>query len=292
MTLQVLLTNDDGIRAAGLAALRRALDGLAEVTTIAPLANSSAMARSITIDRTLHLHPTRFGGRYDGIAVDGTPSDCVRIGLLGVAGPTPDLIVSGINLGANLGADVTYSGTVGAALEAALRGKAGIALSVENHHPRWLDGLVPLAAAILREAFRRGLPPQTVLNVNFPDRPLSEIRGVRPAVLGGASCHDRVTLSADGKGRGVKSGPAAQPVVVETSEGGVAAGLPPQDKEYFVPCDPPAGDLSTDFDVVAEGYVALTPLRYDLMDQAALAGLADWRFDLAALRSNAQGGSS
>lgn len=281
MTLQVLLTNDDGIRAAGIATLRRALDGLAAVTTIAPAANSSAMARSITIDRTLHLHPTLFGDGYDGIAVDGTPSDCVRIGLLGVAAPIPDLVVSGMNLGANLGADVTYSGTVGAALEAALRGKAGIALSVESHHPGWLDELVPLAAAVLREAFRRGLPPQTVLNVNFPDLPLHEIRGVRPAALGGASCHDRVTLSADGKGRGVKSGPAAQPVVVETGDGGVAAGLPPQAKEYFVPCDPPAGDLSTDFEVVAEGYVALTPLRYDLMDQAALAGLADWRVDLA-----------
>ena len=284
MTLQFLLTNDDGIHAAGIAVLRRALDGLGEVTTLAPAANSSAMARSITIDRALHLQPTEFGDGFQGVAVDGTPSDCVRIGLLGVAAPVPDLVVSGINLGANLGADVTYSGTVGAALEAALRGKAGIALSVESRHPRWVEELAPLAAAILREAFRRGLPSHTVLNVNFPDRPLADIKGVRPAALGGASCHDRVTLSADGTGRGVKSGPAAQPVVVETSEGGVAAGLPPQDKEYFVPCDPPGGDLGTDFDVVADGYVALTPLRYDLMDDAALPGLAEWRFDMTAVR--------
>jgi 5'-nucleotidase len=251
VTLQLLLTNDDGIASPGIAALRRALDGLGEVTTLAPAQNSSAVARSITIDRALRIERTRFAGGFEGLALDGTPSDCVRVALLGVVAPVPDLVVSGINLGANLGADVTYSGTVGAALEAALRGGAGIAFSVESREPRWLDEAIPLVRAIVHRAIAFGIPAQTVLNVNLPDAPAAQIHGVRPARLGGASCHDRVTLAGEGGG------------------------------EYFVPCDGP-GDLpgvDTDFEVVAAGCVAVTPLRYDLLDAELLADLAAWDLD-------------
>jgi 5'-nucleotidase len=255
VSLQLLLTNDDGIASPGIAALRRALEGLGEVTTLAPAANSSAVARSITIDRALTPRRTTFGDAFEGLALDGTPSDCVRVALLGVATPVPDLVVSGINLGANLGADVTYSGTVGAALEAALRGGAGIAFSVESREPSWLDEAVPLVRAVVRRAIDYGVPAHTVLNVNLPDAPAAEIRGVRPARLGGASCHDRVTLAGPGGG------------------------------EYFVPCDGPAPlpGFATDFDTVAAGFVALTPLRYDLLDEELLADLAAWDLDLEAV---------
>lgn len=256
VTLQLLLTNDDGIASPGIAALRRALDGLGEITTLAPAANCSAVARSITIDRALRLARTRFGDDFEGLALDGTPSDCVRVALLGRVAPVPDLVVAGINLGANLGADVTYSGTVGAALEAALRGGAGMALSVESREPRWLDEIVPLVRAILRRAIDDGIPAHSVLNVNLPDLPASEIRGVRPARLGGASCHDRVTLAGEGEG------------------------------EYFVPCDGPSDvpGIDSDFEVVAAGRVAITPLHYDLLDAEMLARLATWHFDLEAVR--------
>lgn len=256
VTFQLLLTNDDGIASPGIAALRRALEGLGQVTTLAPAENSSAVARGVTIDRALRLERTTFGGGYEGFALDGTPSDCVRVALLGVVTPVPDLVVSGINMGANLGADVTYSGTVGAALEAALRGGAGIALSVESREPRWLDEAIPLVRAIVRRAIEYGVPAQTVLNVNLPDAPAAEIRGVRPARLGGASCHDRVTLVGEGAG------------------------------EYFVPCDGPvsAPGVDTDFEVVAAGAVALTPLRYDLLDAGLLADLSAWDLDLEAVR--------
>lgn len=252
---QLLLTNDDGIASPGIAALRSALEGLGDVTTIAPAANSSAVARSITIDRALRLERTRFGGDFEGFALDGTPSDCVRVALLGVVAPVPDLVVSGVNLGGNLGADVTYSGTVGAALETALRGGAGLAFSVESREPRWLDEAVPLLRAILRRAVDEGVPPRTVLNVNLPDLPAAEIRGLRPARLGGASCHDRVTLAGEHAG------------------------------EYFVPCDgPPAvAGFDTDFAVVAAGFVAVTPLRYDLLDAGLLADLAAWEPDTQAV---------
>ena len=273
MTLQILLTNDDGIHAPGLAALRAAVDGLGEITTIAPDHNASAVARGITIDRPLHLEPVIFGASWPGLACDGTPSDCVRIGLLGVRGPAPDLVVSGVNCGANMGADVTYSGTVGAALEAALRGRPALAFSVESRAPGWLGEAIPLVRAMVEHVIARGLPRHSILNINLPDRPLAEFAGVHPARLGGASCCDRVFLSADG------AGPA-------TPAGALAADPFAGASEHFVPCDhPTAGEWAdTDFDVVGRGCVAVTPLRYDLLDPELLAELATWELDLERLR--------
>ena len=264
--MHILLTNDDGIEASGIAVLRRALEGLGDVTTIAPHRNTSAVARGITIDRPLHLVQAGFGDGFDGLACDGTPSDCVRVGLLGVRCPIPDLVVSGVNLGANMGADVTYSGTVGAAFEAALRGRPALAFSVESRTPEWLPESEPVLRAMVEHVIARGLPRHSILNVNLPDRPLAELHGIRPARLGGASCHDRVFLSSEDAGPASPAGPEA----------------PGASIAYFVPCDhPSAGEWAdTDFDVVARGCVAVTPLRYDLLDPELLAELASWELDL------------
>jgi 5'-nucleotidase len=258
VALQILLTNDDGIDAPGIAVLRRALDGLGDVTTIAPDRNTSAVARGITIHRALSLRPRAFGGGYDGLACDGTPSDCVRIALLGLRCPVPDLVVSGVNAGGNMGADVTYSGTVGAAFEAALRGHPALAFSVDELEPGWLDEAAPVLRAMVGHVIERGLPRHSILNVNLPNRPLAGITGIRPARLGGASAYDYVTLARD--------------------DGGSA--------EHYLPCEHPAsGDwVETDFDVVASGAVAVTPLRYDLLDPELLADLAQWDLDLERLR--------
>lgn len=260
MTLQILLTNDDGIDAPGIAVLRRVVEGLGVVTTIAPDRNTSAVARGITIHRALTLAPHQFGDGWEGLACDGTPSDCVRIALLGLACPAPGLVVSGINAGGNMGADVTYSGTVGAAFEAALRGHPAIAFSVEEREPGWLEEAEPILRSMVEHVIERGLPRHSILNVNLPDRPLAAITGIRPARLGGASCHDRVILAgADGDGP----------------------------REHFLPCDHPASGewVDTDFDVVASGAVAVTPLRYDLLDPQLLADLASWDLDLERLRA-------
>ena len=259
MALKILLTNDDGIDAPGIAVLRRALDGLGEVTTIAPDRNTSAVARGITVRRPLTLRARTFGDGYQGFAVDGTPSDCVRIALLGLRCPLPDLVVSGVNAGGNMGADVTYSGTVGAAFEAALRGRPAAAFSVEQLEPGWLDEAVPILRAMVGHIIERGLPRHGILNVNLPDRPLAEITGIRPARLGGASAYDYVTLAGDGD-----AAPA----------------------EHYLPCDHPASGewAETDFDVVASGAVAVTPLRCDLLDPGLLADLAGWDLDLERLR--------
>jgi 5'-nucleotidase len=259
VTLQILLTNDDGIEAPGIAVLRRALDGLGDVTTIAPDRNTSAVARGITVRRPLGLRRRTFGDGYEGLACDGMPSDCVRIALLGRRCPAPDLVVSGINAGGNMGADATYSGTVGAAFEAALRGHPALAFSVEEVEAGWLDEAVPILRAMVGHVIERGLPRHSILNINLPDRPLADITGIRPARLGGASAYDYVFLADD------ETGPAGK---------------------HYLPCEHPAsGDwVDTDFDVVASGAVAVTPLRYDLLDPGLLADLASWDLDLERLR--------
>ena len=261
VTLEILLTNDDGIHAPGIAVLRRALEGLGRVTTIAPDHNSSAVGRSITIDRALHVVPQDFGDGWAGFACDGTPSDCVRIGLLGAVGSAPDLVVSGVNLGANLGADVTYSGTVGAAFEAALRGRPALAFSVESREPGWLAEAEPVIWALVERVIARGLPTQTILNVNLPDCPLGAFAGIRPARLGGASCQDRVLLAPFGEDP------------EESGDGGA--------REFYLPCDGSSagGWVATDFEVLAQRCVAVTPLRYDLLDLDLLRDLAAWELD-------------
>jgi 5'-nucleotidase len=263
VSLQILLTNDDGLHAPGLAVLRAALDGLGEITTIAPDHDASAVARGITIHRALHVTPERFGDGWPGFACDGTPSDCVRAALVGARCPVPDLVVSGINAGSNMGADVTYSGTVGAAFEAALRGSPALAFSVESESPGWLPEAAPVVRAIVAHVILRGLPQHCILNVNLPDRPLDEFSGIYPARLGGASCYDFVVLAEDEAGRGEVT------------------------REYPVRCDHPVrGEWSdTDFDVVARGGVAVTPLSYDLHDPDLYADLATWDLDLEALRA-------
>lgn len=277
MALQILLTNDDGIQASGIGALRRALEGLGQVTTIAPERDASAVARAITLGRALRVRAVSFGDGWEGLACDGTPSDCVRVGLLGVRAPVPDLVVSGANLGSNMGVDITYSGTVGAAFEGALRGLPAIAFSMESSEPRWLAEAVPVFRALVEQVIARGLPRHTILNVNLPDRRLAEIVGIRPARLGGASCHDRVLLHENGAAPPAPAGAGGLDGAVSLDGA----------REYFVPCaQPPAAEWAdTDFEAVAEGFVAVTPLRYDLLDAALLAELPDWNLDFERARA-------
>jgi len=286
---RILLTNDDGIHASGIAALRRALEGLGDVLTIAPAANMSAVARSITIDRPLRPRPATFGDGFAGLALDGTPSDCVRVGLTGIYGPPPDLVVSGVNLGGNMGVDVAYSGTVAAALEAVVRGLPGLAFSVEEREPGWLDEAVPLLRAIVVQALEHGLPAATALNVNLPDRPLADIRAPRVTRLGGASCHDRLLLAVDGDGReaarvgddlGAGLGTDGRGAAGDGDGHGAVT-------EYAVPCDRAPADhwAATDFEAVAAGHVSVTPLTYELFAETALELLSAWELDPDLLRA-------
>jgi 5'-nucleotidase len=262
--VRVLLTNDDGIAAQGLQALRRALLELPDIdlAVVAPDGNRSATARSITTRRPLTVREVAFDDGTIGYATDGTPVDCVRLTQLGlIDGFEIDLVVSGINHGANLGDDVTYSGTVAAALEAILLDLPGIAVS--QHSPLGpadlntgdgfdFDATAGFAARIVERLEEVGLAPGTLLNINAPS---TKPEGVRVARLGKRVYSDTLRLVEDnGKGR-----------IYEIY--GEAGAL--------------EDETGTDLAAVAAGYIAVTPLHFDLTDVAGIDALAGR--DLSAL---------
>jgi 5'/3'-nucleotidase len=262
--MRVLLTNDDGIKAAGLQTFRRALlgvDGI-ELAVIAPDGNRSAMARSITTRRPLWVHQVDFGDGTHGYATDGTPVDCVRLANLGlVEGFEAELVVSGINHGSNLGDDITYSGTVAAALEAIVLGLPGIAVSQQSC-ARELDFKVgdefefgtaaSFAARLVEELQENPLPSGTLLNVNVPCSPVT---GVQVARLGKRVYQDELALvDQDGGSRQYR-------IYGEASY------------EH--------GETGTDLAAVAQGKIAVTPVHFDLTDREGLSVLE--RYDLERL---------
>jgi 5'-nucleotidase len=247
---RILVTNDDGVRSEGLTALAAALGRLGEVTIVAPLIETSAIGHALTLRRPLRLE--RLGDRV--YAVDGTPTDCVNIGVITVLKALPDLVVSGINKGWNLGDDVTYSGTVAGALEGALLGAPAIAVSLERTDGTFDFTKAAAAAATLAEAvLRRGLPPRTFLNVNVPR---GKPRGFRVTTQGK---RNHVTSVAE------KIDPRGQPYY--WIEEGV---------NHWEP-----HELS-DYHAVRAGYISVTPLHPDLTNYAALDHVEDLSLDAKA----------
>ena len=231
--MRILISNDDGVTAPGLAALYGALADYCECVVIAPEQDKSGASSSLTLDRPLHPHTLANGF----ISINGTPTDCVHLGLNGVLEQQPDMVVSGINLGANLGDDVLYSGTVAAALEGRFLDRPSFAFSFVS---RQLDNL-PTAAYFARKLIEAhavlDLPPRTVLNVNIPNLPLEKIRGIQLTRLGHRAR-------------------AAAPVRVVDPRG--KAG-------YWIAAagDAEDGGPGTDFHAVMQGYVSITPLQLD-----------------------------
>ena len=267
--MRVLLTNDDGIEAAGLQALRRALLELPaiELAVIAPDGNRSAMARSITTRRPLWVQEVSFGDGTVGYATDGTPVDCVRLARLGlIEGFTAELVVSGINHGANLGDDITYSGTVAAALEAIVLGLPGIAVSQQSNALE-LDFVTgegfefgvaaAFTARLVAELESVPLPQGTLLNINVPG---GEPDGVEVARLGKRVYRDELALVDEGAG-----GRRLYRIYGDASYG--------------------ADESGTDVTAVADGRIAVTPIHFDLTDREGLSVLQ--RYDLARLISPA-----
>jgi 5'-nucleotidase len=193
----ILLSNDDGVRAPGLQALAAALADIGEVIVAAPDRERSAAAHSISLD-----HPLRVEAVDPNVyAIDGTPVDCVYLALHHLVPRKPDLCLSGINNGFNLGSDVFYSGTVGAALEAALRGVPAVALSLERKKPQDFSHAAAFARGLVLDVLTRGpsaIEPGTLLNVNVPAGP---VRGLRPTSLGRRNYRDQVSVRQDLRGR-------------------------------------------------------------------------------------------
>jgi 5'-nucleotidase len=254
--MKVLLTNDDGIGAQGLQTLRRALLDVpgVELATIAPNSNRSATARSITTREPLWVDEIEFDDGTVGYATDGTPVDCVRFAALGLIEFQPELIVSGINHGSNLGDDITYSGTVAAALEGIVLGVPGIAVSQQSaaremdfRLGREFDFTTAAAftAQLVEEIEDVGIPEGTLLNVNVP---AGDVQGVRACRLGKRIYRDRMHLTEEHEGR----------------------------KRYRIYGDDPSyhEEEGTDFAAIADSRIAVTPLHFDLTDQPGIDRLA------------------
>jgi len=262
--MRVLLTNDDGIDALGLRTLREELVDVpgVDLDVIAPDSNRSAMARSITTRRPLWVDEVDFGDGHTGFATDGTPVDCVRFALLGLLDAEPDLIVSGINHGSNLGDDITYSGTVAAALEGIVLGIPAIAVS-QQAFPGRLDSWVArewrredfevaaaFVARMVLELEHVPMPEGTLLNVNCP---AGEVHGARACRLGKRIYRDRMELTEEEDGRRRFWIYGAQPGYHEED--------------------------GTDFAALADGRIAVTPMHFDLTDQSGIEGLEGFELD-------------
>jgi 5'-nucleotidase len=177
--MRVLLTNDDGIYAKGIEALYLALSGEHDVTVVAPETEQSAVGHAITWLNPLRVASVQRNGAFFGYALSGTPADCVKIAITELLKPPPQIVVSGINLGANVGVNVIYSGTVSAATEAAVLGVPSIAVSIDSFRPVDFSAATEFIPKLVRLVAERGLPEGVSLNVNVPNLQASEVRGVR-----------------------------------------------------------------------------------------------------------------
>ncbi len=244
--MQILVSNDDGYQAPGLLHLVTALSELAEITVVAPDRDRSGASNSLSLKNPLYV--TRHdNGVY---SVEGTPTDCVHVAITGLFEQEPDMVVSGINAGANLGDDVIYSGTVAAAMEGRFLGLPAIAISQASFHPEHFDTAARVAVWLVRRLRERPLPPDTILNVNVPDLPWDRLAGFRATRLGHRHKAEPVIKSIDPRGRPIYwVGPAG----------------PEQD----------AGP-GTDFHAVRADHVSITPLQVDLTRHGALDSLTEW----------------
>lgn len=246
--MKILISNDDGYRAEGLRALTLALTPLADVTVVAPDRNRSGASNSLTLDVPLRVFPFD-KDRY--LVVNGTPTDCVHLAVSGLFDYEHDMVVSGINDGANLGDDVLYSGTVAAAVEGRFLGLSAIAVSlvIQQNSGQHFETAARVAAELVMRIQRAPLQ-STILNVNVPDLPYEQLKGYQATRLGSRHRSERLVRSEDPRGRPVYwIGPA-----------GVGQDAGP----------------GTDFHAVASGYVSVTPLQVDLTRHAALEDVGGW----------------
>jgi 5'-nucleotidase len=248
--MNILLTNDDGIHAGGLWALYEALGQEHTVFVIAPDRERSAVGHGITLHQPLRVERVMVNGGFEGFAVNGTPADCVKLGLMEILERKPDLVVAGINPGINVGINLNYSGTVAAAKEAAMFGIAAIAASIMSKTYLHYQDAARFIAGLCREIESRGLPAGTFLNVNFPNLPLVKTRGVR--------------LSRQG---------------VEVLAEGFEKRTDPRNQTYYWQgCDTqtPGNPDDTDYSVVHQDYISITPIKCDMTDYGLLSRLKAW----------------
>ena len=246
--MNILISNDDGIHARGLSALAEALSSLGEVWVVAPDRDQSAASHSLTLHRPLRA--TKVAPNW--YAVDGTPTDCVALAVMGMMKRKFDLVASGINLGGNMGDDVTYSGTVSAAFEATLLGLPAFAISLVAHRRADFSAAGQAAALVAQLIIKNGLPAHTLLNVNVPNLRPSEIKGVAVTQQGRRHYGEIIVKKVDPRGKAY----------------------------YWIGGKDPSWEPSetSDYAAVMGGCIAVTPLHLDLTNPAGLEAVRQWEF--------------
>lgn len=248
--MQILVTNDDGIHAHGLFALARAMKHLGEVHVVAPLVEKSAVGHALTLVDPLRVEKVFHDGVLFGHAVHGTPADCVKLAVNVLLKQRPDLVVSGINRGANTGHNIIYSGTVSAATEGAILGIPSVALSLEWSEEPDFQPAAEIGLEVVRKVVDRGLPEGVLLNVNVPALPREQIRGMR--------------VTEQGKGRFVEF---------------FDERVDPRGRAYYWQTGEtliPESGADVDDAALADGCVSITPIHYDLTARHFLEELTGW----------------
>jgi 5'-nucleotidase len=252
--MHILVTNDDGVFAPGLLALAQELRKLGEVSILAPDHNWSASGHVKTLNRPLRAKPVTLADGSTALASDGAPSDCVALALMGVIEKPIDLVISGINPNANIGHDVTYSGTVTAAMEAAIGNVSGIAVSLDA--PEYFSGLLDYSTAayaariVAKRLIANTLPTNILLNINVPYLPVAELKGYRISRQGLRIYRDELVRREDPRGK----------------------------PYYWIGGEAPTGvdEEGTDFGDLKAGYVSITPIQLDLTSHAMIDTMRKW----------------
>lgn len=249
--MRILLTNDDGVYSEGLATLIRELKKIACLTVVAPDRERSVVGHSVTFFCPLRAHIIKSHPKVAVYASDGTPSDCVLLGIHEIMSHPPDLVISGINRGGNLGDDITYSGTVAAALEGVIQGVPAFAVSVTGFEQVYYGYAAVFARKLALKVAEHGLPPRTILNVNVPNVPSEDIRGCAITVQGDTTYEQRILKRMDPRG-----------VEYYWITGSIPTGAPKPD---------------TDFKAIAENKVSVTPVHLDMTNYSFLSKLRSWK---------------
>lgn len=244
--MHLLLSNDDGIQAPGLVCMAAALGNIADITVAAPNRNRSGSSNSLTLERPLRATEIQAGWH----SIDGTPTDCVHLGLTGLLEREPDMVVSGINAGPNLGDDVIYSGTVAAAMEGRFLGFPAVAFSLNSFQPDHWQSAAQVAKKVVENILTYRMPEDAILNVNIPDLPLSEIQGFEITRLGNRHKAEPAMVARDPRGKPI----------------------------YWVGAAGPEQDAGpgTDFYAINHAMVSISPIHVDLTRYSSIDSLNEW----------------
>lgn len=248
--MHILISNDDGVHAPGISALAESLAEIAQITVVAPDRNCSGASNSLTLENPLRIQSLENGF----ISVKGTPTDCVHLAINELVPELPDLVVSGINAGANLGDDLIYSGTVAAAMEGRFLGLPAIAISLCSREPEYFETAAHVALKVVQQLQQVPLAADQILNINVPDIPLAELKGIQVVRLG---CRHRAETMVRGQD------PAGREIFWLG---------PPGEKSD-------AGE-GTDFYGIDQGYATMTPIKIDLTAYQQLQTVSDWASQL------------